>query len=185
MKILVAYASVHGSTGEVAGFMGRMLRAYSVEVDVKNIKDVENIADYDACVLGSAIHGGLWLREMSVFTRRSSDRLAQKPCYFWVTCIRALEEDGLEYALTNYFDHQILEVIHARNIAVFTGKLRTDAITRQELWYLASHYDGTQVPGIIKDDFRDWEAIAAWTNGIAKDLHLKPVFEQMEAQAVE
>jgi menaquinone-dependent protoporphyrinogen oxidase len=182
MKILVAFASVHGSTGEVAEFMGRILRTYNVEAEVKNVKDIQSVAGYDAFVLGSAIHGGMWLHEMSLFTRRLRHELAQRPVYCWITCIRALEADGREHALKYYFDPEILQEIQMRSTAVFTGKLRTDAITRQELWYLASHYDGAQTPGIIRDDFRDWEAIAAWTNSVAKDLMLKPVFEKLEQQ---
>jgi menaquinone-dependent protoporphyrinogen oxidase len=182
MKILVAYATAHGSTGEVAEFIARTLRTYNVEVEVKNVQDVQSLTEYDAYILGSAIHGGMWLREMSVFTRRNKEQLARNPAYFWVTCIRALEEDGQEYAAKYYFDPEILQAIQVRSTAVFTGKLRTDAISRDEAWYLASHYDGRQTPGIINDDFRDWNAIAGWANSVAADLHLQPVFEPVRSQ---
>jgi menaquinone-dependent protoporphyrinogen oxidase len=177
MKILMAYATAHGSTGEVAEFIARTLRTYNVDVDVKNVTDLASLPEYDAYILGSAIHGSMWLREMSVFARHNQNQLARKPAYFWVTCIRALEDDGREYAKQYYFDPEILKTIQVRDTAVFTGKLRTDAISRAEVWYLASHYDGHQTPGIINDDFRNWQEIAAWANGVAKDLGLKPVFE--------
>jgi menaquinone-dependent protoporphyrinogen oxidase len=177
MKILVAYATAHGSTGEVAEFIARTLHTYNVEVDAKNVQDVGNLTDYDAYILGSAVHGSLWLKEMSVFTRRNQVQLARNPAYFWITCIRALEDDGRDYAQKYYFDPEILKAIQVRSTAVFTGKLRTDAITRHEVWYLAAHYDGRQIPGIINDDFRNWQEIAAWANSVAKDLGLSPVFE--------
>lgn len=185
MKILVTYATTHGSTAEVAEFMARTLRTYNVEVEVKNVKEVESLTEYDAYILGSAIHGGLWLREMSVFTRRNREQLGSHPAYFWVTCIRALEEDGRDYAQKYYFDPEILKALQVRLTGVFTGKLRTDAISHDELWYLASHYDGRQIPGIIKDDFRDWADIAAWTAKVAKDLRLEPVFEPVSAPGQE
>lgn len=179
MKILVAYATVHNSSAEVAEFIGRVLRTYdaSVEVDVRNVREVTNLADYDVYILGSAIHGGMWLREMSIFTRQNRDQLAKHPAFFWITCIRALEDDGRDYARQYYFDPEIVKALQVRDTAVFTGKLRTDAITREELWYLAAHYDGRQTPGIIKDDFRDWGTIAAWAHSIAKNIGLRPVFQ--------
>lgn len=184
MRILIAYASAHGSTRDVAEFIGRVFRVYDVEVTVANVKDVQSVDGYDAYVLGSAIHGGLWLQEMCSFTDRFGDQLAQKITYFWINCIRALEADGYEHALKYYIDHNALRSFNVRDIAVFAGKLNTDAITRQEQWYLASNYDGKMTAGNIKDDFRDWEAIAAWANSAAKELKLEPIFEQSESRDV-
>jgi menaquinone-dependent protoporphyrinogen IX oxidase len=115
---------------------------------------------------------------MAVFTDRFVQPLAHKPVYFFITCIRALEAAGREHALRYYVDHKTLQSLSVRDIAVFTGQLNADAITRQEQWYLAANYDGKLMPGNIKHDFRDWQAIAAWANSIAKDLRLQPVFEQ-------
>jgi menaquinone-dependent protoporphyrinogen oxidase len=178
MRILVAYASAHGSTKEVAEFIGRMLSVYNARVSVMNVVDVNDISEYEAFVLGSAIHGGLWLHEMCAFTDRFGSRLAQKPSYFWINCIRALEPDGREHALEYYVDHKTLRSFNVRDIAVFTGRLNVDAIDRREQWFLAANYDGKLMPGTIKHDFRDWEAIALWANRIAKDLHLEPAFDQ-------
>lgn len=177
MKILIAYASAHGSTSEVAQFIGRVFGSYGVDVTVANVRDVQSVEGYDLYVLGSAIHGGLWLQEMCTFTDRFGDQLAQKPSYFWITCIRALEPDGYDHALKYYVDHNTLRSFDVRDIAVFTGKLNTDAITRQEQWYLSSNYDGKMMAGNVNHDFRDWEAIAAWVNSAAKELHLQPIFE--------
>jgi menaquinone-dependent protoporphyrinogen oxidase len=177
MKILVAYASAHGSTGEVAEFIGRILQTYNVEVDVKDVTSVKRVTGYDAYVLGSAIDGGTWLQTMCQFVDQFSYQLAEKPSAFWINCIRALEPDGYQHALKYYFDHKTLETFNLRSTAVFTGKLKLDAINQQEQWYLASHYDGKQPPILNKTDFRDWEAIATWANKLAKDLNLEPTFD--------
>lgn len=179
MKILIAYASAHGSTKEIAAFIGRLFSAYNVEATVANVTDINSVDGYDAYVLGSAIHGGLWLQEMCNFTDHFARQLASKPSFFWITCIRALETDGYEHALKYYVDHNTLQALNVRDVAVFTGKLNTDAITRQEQWYLVSNYDGRMTAGNINNDFRDWQAIAAWAISIAKDLQLVPAFEQI------
>jgi menaquinone-dependent protoporphyrinogen oxidase len=177
MKILVAYASAHGSTAEVAEFIGRVLTTYSAEVDVADTKTVTNVDGYDAFVLGSAVHSGVWLQEMLLFFDRFAEQIAQKPNYFWVSCIRALEADGLLHAEMYYFNHRLLQSVNTRDIAVLTGKLKTEEITRGEQWSLAANYDGRMLPGALHQDFRDWQAIATWANQIAKELKLTPVFE--------
>lgn len=184
MNILVAYATAHGSTKEVAEFIGRILTTYNAKVTVADVQDIQYVDTYDAFVLGSPIHGGLWLQEMCNFTDRFHAQLSRKPSYFWITCIRALEPDGYEHALEYYIDHKTLNSFNVRDVAVFTGKLNPDAITRQEQWYLASHYDGKQRPGYINNDFRDWEVIAAWANRLAKDLQLKPVVSPLSVKAL-
>jgi menaquinone-dependent protoporphyrinogen oxidase len=182
MKILVAYATTHGSTAEVAQFIGRVLSTYNADVTVSNVVDIQSVGGYDAYVLGSAIHAGLWLQEMCVFIDRFDNALAQKPSYFWVSCIRALEEDGRKHALKYYFDHKLLEPFDLRKQAVFAGKLNVNAITRHEQWFLVANYDGKLTTGNINQDYRDWKAVAAWANSIANDLQLVPVFDSVRAE---
>jgi menaquinone-dependent protoporphyrinogen oxidase len=177
MKILVVYASVHGSTQEVAEFTGRILSAYGADVTVADARDILDISAYDAIVMGSAIHGGLWVHEMREFVDRFEKSVGDKPVYFFITCIRALEADGYAHAKAYYVDHETLRSFNLRDVTVFTGKLRTDAIDRNEAWYLASNYDGNIVPGVLRDDFRDWTAITTWASNVAKDLKMVPSFE--------
>jgi len=184
MKILVAYATAHGSTGEVAQFIGRVLSTYTAEVTVANVTDIQSVEGYDAYVLGSAIHAGLWLQEMCVFMDRFDDALAHKPSYFWVSCIRALEDDGRKHALKYYFDHKLLEPFDLRKQAVFTGKLNVNVITRHEQWFLVANYDGKLTTGNINHDYRDWQAIASWVNSVADDLELVPVFDTVQTETV-
>lgn len=176
MKILVAYASKHGSTRETAEFMGRVLKAYSVEVDIMDVRDVQSVSGYDVTIIGSAIYGGMWLQEMSLFIEKFSAELAAKPLFFFITCIRALEPDGREHAEKYYINHKALEGFDLRDVAVLTGKLNTSAIDRKEQWYLVANYDGKLTSANVNEDFRDWQAIATWVSGIAKELHFAPSF---------
>jgi menaquinone-dependent protoporphyrinogen oxidase len=180
MKILVAYATMHGSTGEVGEFIGHILRAFGGDVTVANVNDVKDISGFDALVVGSAVQGGLWHHDMCAFTDRFQYKAEERPSFFFITCIRALEPNGYAHAQEYYIDHRAINHFNVHDIAVFTGKLRTDQIDRKEVWYLAANYDGKRAPGLIKDDFRDWETIATWTISIAKDLKLVPTFEQPE-----
>ena len=55
MHVLVAFATKHGSTGEIAAAIGSTLRNAGLEADVRSARDVATIAPYEAVVLGSAL----------------------------------------------------------------------------------------------------------------------------------
>lgn len=169
-SVLIAYATKHGSTAEVAQFMGEVLRERDLAVTVAAAETVEDVAGYDAVLVGSPIYGGMWLTEISQFLERFADALAQKPTYFWMTCIRVLEPDGLEHAQREYVYQPLMKRIGVREVGVFAGKLKLDEINWDDRWTLAARYDGKELPGARSDDFRDWNAIRAWTAGVRDAL---------------
>jgi menaquinone-dependent protoporphyrinogen oxidase len=176
MKMLIAYASVHGSTAEVALFLKRVFSVYDAEVTVSAVDQVTSVAGYDAFILGTPISDGMWLRELLEFADRFRDELAQKPCYFWISCIRVLESDGYEHARQNYIHQPTLDALKVQDVAVFAGRLKLENINWEERWMLSLRYDGAKRPAFLNKDFRNWEAIAAWGNKIAHKLELKPSF---------
>lgn len=150
--------------------MGEVLQESGFAVTVADVETLESVDGYDAYVLGSAIHAGMWLTAMSRFLDQFESQLALKPVYFWITCIRVLEPDGYQHALENYIHQETLDKIGVRESAVFAGKLRLDAIDLRDRWTLALRYDGAQTPGTLNDDFRDWDAIRAWTIHVRGEL---------------
>mgnify|MGYP001187734594 CR=1 FL=1 len=173
-KVLVGYASAHGSTAEVAEFIGKVLQEHDFAVTVASVDDVKSVSDYDAFILGSAIHAGMWLTPMSVFFERYEDQIVGKPVYFFMTCIRVLEPDGYQHALDNYVYHETMDKLDVKDIGVFAGKLTWDQIDLRERWTISLRYDGTEVPGTRNDDFRDWNAIRAWAVSVREALEKSP-----------
>ncbi|MBI5666765.1 MAG: hypothetical protein HZC41_02050 [Chloroflexi bacterium] len=173
-KVLIAYATAHGSTGEVAEFIGKVLQEHDFDVTVRSVDGVTSVSDYDAYILGSAIHAGMWLTPMSVFLEKFEDQMVGKPVYFFMTCIRVLEPDGRQHALANYVHHETMEKLGVRDIGVFAGKLTWDEIDLSERWMLSLRYDGMEVPGVRNDDFRDWSAIRAWAINVRAELEKTP-----------
>lgn len=177
MKILVAYASVHGTTGEVATFMAKMLEVYGAEVTCAPVETVEDVSSYDAFVLGTAIHEGIWLRSMMLFIDKFEATLIQKPIYFFITCIRIVEADGYDHVMKNYLHAPTLEKLKVRNVNAFGGAIRLSETNWEERWTLGLRYDGTNLQARLNADYRDWYAISAWITNLAKDLQIKPVAE--------
>lgn len=170
MRILVAYASAHGSTAEIAQFIGQVFEERDLHATVLDVETVDSVDGYDAFVLGSAIHGGMWLTSMSRFLDQFQGELIRKPVYFFITCIRVLEPDGHQHALEHYVHQETLKHIGVRDTAVFAGKLQMNAIDLNERWALALRYDGAVAPGGFNDDFRDWNAIREWATKVRSQI---------------
>jgi menaquinone-dependent protoporphyrinogen oxidase len=170
MKILVGYATKHGSTAEVAEFIGQVFREHDIDTTVSKVEDIQSVKDYDAFVLGSPVYASLWLTEMSQFLERFEGELSKKPVYYWMNCIRVLEPDGLEHALTEYVYKPTIDKIGVRNIGVFGGKLNLQEIDWNERWTLVARYEGDALPGSRIDDYRDWNAIREWAKQIREQL---------------
>ena len=167
MNVLVGYASAHGSTAEIAEFIGKELAKRDFNVTVSNVADVQSLDGYDAFVLGSAIHAQMWLTEMSQFLERFRGKLTNMPVAFFITCIRVLEPDGYEHSLHDYVNHRILKQFHLKELTAFAGRLEMDAVDWNERWTLAARYDGAEPPGNYNQDFRNWQTIQAWSQKVA------------------
>src|SRR5690606_13784617 len=67
MRVLIAVASRHGSTYEIAEVIAAEVRAAGDVVDLRAAEDVDSLESYDAVVLGSAVYMGKWLPEARQF----------------------------------------------------------------------------------------------------------------------
>src|SRR6185503_10360765 len=61
MKVLVAYASKHGGTAEIAEAIAAQLRERGLDVDERPVAEA-TLGDHDAVVLGSAVFVGSWMK---------------------------------------------------------------------------------------------------------------------------
>lgn len=170
MKVLVGYATVHGSTAEVAQRIGEILSQEGLQVTVANVNSLNQIENFDAFVLGTAISAGSWLSEFTVFMKTLKNQTIRKPVYVWISCIRVLEEYGLSHALDYYMKPEILNQLNVRNKTAFAGKLDLQEVDWNERWALAARYDGHSWPTSFDGDFRDWNKISEWALATAKDL---------------
>ncbi|MCK5352931.1 hypothetical protein KAJ77_10120, partial [bacterium] len=68
-KILIAYASEFGTTGEVAVAIGDVLCQEGNTVETKWVKNVKDLNNYDAVIIGSPIQKGKWISEAKEFVK--------------------------------------------------------------------------------------------------------------------
>jgi menaquinone-dependent protoporphyrinogen oxidase len=162
-KILIAYASKHGATAEIAEKIGDVLRQEGLQVDVLPVGRVGNAGDYQAVVLGSAVYLGRWRKEAAAFLTANEGTLATRPV--WLFSSGPTQEGGaflkgkdFPAALQAAADH-----IGLRSTVVFWGSVDMGKLNFLEK--TAMRNSKTPV-----GDFRDWAEIEAWARGIAREL---------------
>ena len=72
--MLVAYASRHGATREIAEAIAAALLARGVTADARDVATIDGLEPYDAVVLGSAVYFGKWLEPARAFAAHRWDR---------------------------------------------------------------------------------------------------------------
>jgi menaquinone-dependent protoporphyrinogen oxidase len=161
-RILVAYASKSGTTAEIAARVGERLSKRGANVDVLDVRQVKDLAVYQAVVLGSAIRMGSILPPMLTFVKNHSAELQSIPLSVFVACM-TLETDTPENreTVSAYLD-PLRAVAQPVNEGLFAGAVLLERLPLIERWMTKS----------IKSpvgDFRRWDQIDAW----AEDLPIR------------
>ncbi len=159
MRILVAHATKHGSTAEIAAAIGATLREAGLEVDVRTARDVRTLAGYDAVVLGSGLYSAHWLREANRFVKRLLPALREVPVWLFSSGPLDHSTDFADIPLTEHVAPDVAP-IGARGHRTFGGRLLPGTPGVDDA-LLATHRVG---------DFRSWDRIRAWAREIASVL---------------
>jgi menaquinone-dependent protoporphyrinogen oxidase len=160
MRILIAVASKHGATTEIAQRIGEELEGRGLEVTAGSADQTHDLAGYDAVVLGSAVYAGHWMAE----ARDLADRIAavDPQPVVWVFSSGPVgdppkpEEDPVDVA-------GIVEALGARGHQVFAGKIDKSRLSFGERAIVTA----LRAP---VGDYRDWDQIASWAGEIADAL---------------
>jgi menaquinone-dependent protoporphyrinogen oxidase len=161
MQILIAVASKHGSTYEIAEAIGDALRSAGHTVAVHDVNDKPSLAGVDAAIVGSAVYMGNWLDEARRFVDSNSQTLAQMPV--WLFSSGPLGATNPQPKGDPAGIEAMMAQTGARGHQVFVGKLDQDDLGLGERLVVRA----VKAP---YGDFRDWDAIRAWARAIDKAL---------------
>lgn len=172
MKVLVAYASKAGSTKGIAEFIGEKLREHGLEAEVQPAESVEDLAPYDAFVVGSALYQFHWMKEAKQFVSRNSSDLAKRPVWLFSsgpTGTKTTDSKGRDLRETSGPKEieELRETTDARDHRVFFGAIFPDRLKGTVGWF------AKWIPKEDVGDFRNWKEIETWVEGIAQELHPK------------
>ncbi len=164
-RVLVAYASKHGSTTEIAQAITEELTRQGIDADCRRADEVKRLDGYDAVVLGSAVYMKRWQPDARKLLRKHADELAKRP--FWIFSSGPFgEQPDLSWSEPPHVVAKA-EQLGVRDHVIFGGRLPVEP-------------SGFMERALVRDtppeyaDRRDWNDIRAWATGIAAALLATP-----------
>ncbi|WP_410644330.1 flavodoxin domain-containing protein [Amycolatopsis sp. lyj-346] len=157
MRILVAVATRHGATREIAEHLATSLGSaltgagVAPEVEVRDVGLVASLDGFDAVVLGSARYLGRWLEPARKFAESFSDDLRGLPLWLFSSGPVGERPEPEDRAAID----DLVRRLGARQHRVFGGRIDRQALRLPERLAV------TALP-VTDGDFRDWPSIRAW-----------------------
>ena len=158
IDVLVAYATKHGSTEEVAEAVTEELQGLGLEVELAKLRKVRNLDGYRSVVIGAPLYTGRWHKDARKFVKRHGKALEALPvAVFALGPLELAEEDVA--ASRRQLDRALALVPELRpaTVEVFGG-----VIDPAKLRFPFNRMEA--------GDARDWEAIRAWARSLPGEL---------------
>jgi menaquinone-dependent protoporphyrinogen oxidase len=152
--ILVAYASKHGSTQEVAESIAASLRAQMLQTDVRPAAEVEDLGEYGGVVLGGGIYIGQWHRDARRFVKRFEHELGALPVA--VFALGPVDDEPEHVAGS---EKQFRHALGKLPVEPVATHLFGGAIDPQKLRFPFNHLPAA--------DIRDWDEVRRWAEDLA------------------
>lgn len=148
MNILIAYATRHGGTAEIARMIRDRLWLHGLVVDARPAGEVEDLDAYDAVIVGAPLYLNVWHRDARRFVKRHAEALRAMPVWFFST--GAIDSSASERIIppVRAVD-RLIHRVHARGHVTFGG-VSTDPR--------------------IAAEYRDPRHIRTWADSIAEVL---------------
>lgn len=178
MKVLVAYASRHGATAGIAERIASGLEAAGLEADARSLGQDVDAGPYDAFVIGGATYMAHVMKDVTAFAKRNQALLSERPVWLFSSGplgtdrVDAEGHDVLESTRPKEFE-KLSETLHVRGEQVFFGAWDPEAppigVAEKLMKLMPAAKDA-----LPAGDFRDWDAVDAWTAEIAAALRGVP-----------
>lgn len=159
-RILVAYATKHGTMADIAATIAGELRAAGFEVDVQSAEEAADTTWYDAVIVGSAIYMGRWRPDAVDFLRRHRETLARRPVWLFHGGPLGTDPRTFEQRLPD-------------GVRVLAGRIGVRGhltVGGRLLPGTPGLVEGLMLRGGAGGDFVDHDAVRNWTHGIAREL---------------
>jgi menaquinone-dependent protoporphyrinogen oxidase len=169
-RILVAYASAHGSTRRIADEIAAPLVRAGATVEVLPVDDVRSSPDsYDACIVGSAVHGMEWLPAAIAFVEQHAASLATRPV--WLFSVSSVGDTTSVFGprvagLMRRLRSEPKTIPRLRTVVHPLGHRNFAGVIERSHWDLAGHLFLRAFGGRYGDHL-DHEDIARWADAVA------------------
>jgi menaquinone-dependent protoporphyrinogen oxidase len=157
--VLLAYATRFGSTQEVAETVAASLREAGLKVDLRLMRQVESLDQYEVVVLGAAIYNAKWHADAHQFLAQHQEALRQRPVVIF-TLGPLSTSAAAKRNSRRQLDRELAKYPWLKPVAleIFVGKLDPSKLGFFERL------------GTTASDHRDWEAIRLWAKALPARL---------------
>jgi len=164
---LVIYGTKTGCTEGIAEQIGRTLTEAGVTVDVRAAGDKPDAAGYDAILVGSGVRAGSWHGSVKDWVTANVEALKSSPVAFFTACLTMADDPGKADEVRAYTDPLIESTgVKPVDIGLFAGMNDPKKFSLPERLIMKA----MKAP---QGDFRDMDAVAAWTREVVGKLGLE------------
>lgn len=169
-KILIAYATFCGTTASVAQAIGSVLGEQGAQVEVRLLKNVNDLSSYDGAVVGSSVRSASWLPEAVAFVEKNKVSLKGIPVAYFLTCLALFKENEESRKVARSYLNPALKAapaVQPVDMGFFAGVLD---YSKLNMIYRTIMKSKMKDKGVPEGDFRNWGAIQAWARGLGSPL---------------
>jgi menaquinone-dependent protoporphyrinogen oxidase len=162
--VLVAYATLSGSTAEVAEAVAATIRECGLTADVKSIRDVESLEPYGPVVVGAPLYMFRWIRPARRFVVKNRAGLAKRPCaIFALGPFHDVKKEWLE--VRAQLDKEVARFpwLSPISVIVFGGKFDPKKLTFPYNLIMPLMH-------LPESDIRNWDEIRVWAGNLAREF---------------
>lgn len=153
--ILVAYATKHGSTREVAEAVAETLQEHGLAVETLPAARVVDVSPYAGVVVGGALYLGRWHPDAVEFLEQHRHALATLPLAVFGMGPRTMEEHDVEESRSQLVKALAkVPEVDPSAVAVLGGVIDPHVL----------RFPLNRLPA---SDARDWDAIRSWATDVA------------------
>jgi menaquinone-dependent protoporphyrinogen oxidase len=161
-RVLVTFASRHGSTREIAAALARALqrtgsgRHPHVRIVLAPVQRRPDPRDFDAVVLGSPVYADGWLESARSYADAVAAHLCGRPTWLFSSGLTTQSAEEVR---------RIGPSIGARDHRIFGGRLEPRLLSAAERrdWPVGG-----------AEDVRNWSAVREWSAQIVTELARRP-----------
>ena len=161
-RVLIAYASKHGSTREVAERLASVMRSAGLAVDVMPAGEVGLLRGYDAVVLGGALYTGRLHKDARSFLARHREPLSVRTVAVFALGPKTINAADVA-ASRAQLDRSLKKTPNVApvSVAIFGGVIDPHKL----------RFPFNRMPA---SDARDWASIEAWGSELAERIATSP-----------
>jgi menaquinone-dependent protoporphyrinogen oxidase len=158
-QVVLKRSSCGGGAKILAETIGRALCEAGAAVDVKPIKEVDDLGGYGAVVVGSVIRMGQWLAETTKFVQTHQAVLSQMPTAYFLCCGLLQDDTEENRSEASSWLGPVRNIVEPVSEGLFAGKIDYGKLSLLDRSI-------AQMVGSAEGDWRDWDAIHAWAGDL-------------------